>query len=102
MSTLDLKPIYRKWAIALIIVNLLRLSTPFIVYFQTEYQLVSPLIPETVPLDIIKPYMTIGLVSIILILIAFIFFVYSKFTFAIITSVINLVIFQIYLFYFSG
>jgi hypothetical protein len=102
MSTLDIKTPYRKWAIALIIVNLLRLSTSFIIYFQTEYQLVSPLIPKTIILDILKPYMTIGLVSVILILIAFIFFVYSKFTFAIIASVMNLLFFQIYLLYFPG
>jgi hypothetical protein len=96
MLQFDLKPITRKWAVALIIINLLRIGTAFIAYFQTKYQLVSPLIPQDAIIDIIRPYMVVGLVSVIVTVIAFVFFVYSKFTFAIITCAINLVFVELY------
>lgn len=96
MLQTDLNPITRKWAIALIILNLLRIGTPFVVYFQAKYQLVSPLIPKEVILDIIAPYMLIGLAGVVLTIAAFAFFVYSRFTFVIITCVINLAFVQLY------
>jgi hypothetical protein len=98
----DSKAITRKWAVALIVLNLLRISTPFIVYFQTKYQLVSPLIPKNVVVDIIAPYMVIGLVSVFLTIAAFIFYVYSKFTFTIIICALNLIFVQLYFLFHPG
>jgi hypothetical protein len=95
----DLKPVTRKWAIALIIINLVRAGGCFAVYFQTEYSLVSPLIPKTIILDIIRPYMVVGVISTIVTIVAFIFFVYAKFTFTIITCLLSLALVQLYLIY---
>jgi|GEM_PF-2970164 len=95
----DLKPATRKWAIALIILNLLRIGTPFIAYFQAQYQIVTPLIPRTIVLDIIEPYMITGLVSLFLTVLAFMFFVYSKYTFSIITGLLNLGSAQLHIMY---
>ena len=95
----DTKPSVKKWAIALIIINLLRITTPFITYYQTRYQLESPLIPKEVILDIIGPYIFIGMVSVFLTILAFIFYVYSKFTFTIITGALTLLFVELYLIY---
>jgi hypothetical protein len=100
MLKFDSKPAARKLAIALIVINLLRISTPFITYFQTKYQLDSPLIPKEIVLDIIAPYMMIGFVSLIFTIAAFIFFIYSKFTFTTILCLLNLVFVQLYFIYF--
>lgn len=99
MPLLDTKPVTRKWAIALIILNLLRISTPFIAYFQTKYQIVSSFIPKDIVLDIVSPYMIIGLLSLAFTIAAFIFFVYSRFTFTIIVCALNLVFVQLYFAY---
>ena len=99
MLKADAKPIMRKWAIALIMLNLFKTGYCFIIYFQTEYQLVSPLIPKTVLPDIIRPYMLVGLVSVFAGVIAFGLYVYSKYTFAIIVCGLSLVFAQLY-FYF--
>jgi hypothetical protein len=96
MLTADSKPITRKWAIALIIVSIVRISVPFVGYFQTKSQLVSPYISQTITLDIVDPYMIIGIISAFITLIAFIFFVYSKFLFSIITCTAGLVFLQLY------
>jgi len=98
----DSKTITRKWAVALIILNLLRISSPFAAYFQAKHQLVSPLIPQTIVLDIIAPYMVVGLVSVFLTIAAFIFYVYSKYTFTIIICALNLVFAQLYFFLLPG
>jgi hypothetical protein len=50
-------------------------------------------------LDIIAPYMVVGLISVFLTIAAFIFYVYSKFFFTIITCLSNLVFIQLYLVY---
>ena len=96
---IDSKPITRIWAIALIVINLLRIGSAFIVYFQTQYQIVSPLIPQTAVLEIVGPYMTIGLVSLILTIVGFTFYVCSKFTFTIITCLVSLVFGEFYFVY---
>src|SRR5271165_6327436 len=97
MLSLDLKPITRKWAVALIILNLVRISTTFMAYFQTENQLTSPFISKMVALDVVAPYMIVGLIAVAVAITAFIFYVYSKFTFAIIVCLLNLGAAQFYL-----
>ena len=99
MLQADLKPVTRKWAIALIILNLIRVGVCFVTYFQTKYQLVSPLIPKEIILDIIAPYMLIGFVSVLLTIVAFGLYAYSKFTFVIIICLLSLAFAQLY-FYF--
>ncbi|MDB5091600.1 MAG: hypothetical protein JWR09_5594 [Mucilaginibacter sp.] len=99
MLQADLNPVTRKWAIALFILNLIRIGVCFVTYFQTKYQLVSPLIPKEIILDIIAPYMLIGLVSVLLTIVAFALYAYSKFTFAIIICLLSLAFAQLY-FYF--
>jgi hypothetical protein len=92
MLKADLKPITRKWAIVLILLSILKIAIPFIAYFQVKYQLTSSFVPETAVLDITNPYMVDGLISTLLAALAFGFYVYSKFTFTIITCLFSLVI----------
>lgn len=100
MLQTDTKSIVRKWAIALIIINLLRTAFCFVSFFQTKYQLDSPLIPQSVILDIVTPYMVTGLGLIFLTIAAFGFFVYSKYMFSIIICVLSLVLAQFYFFFY--
>lgn len=53
-------------------------------YFQTEYQLLSPLIPKSIILDISRPHLFAALISIIGSIISLICYFYSKFLFTII------------------
>ncbi len=87
----------RKFAIALIILNLLSAGSGYISYFQAKYQLVSPLVPNTVVLDIIDPYMLLGLISLAIAVISFVLFLYSKYTYVVALCAVNLLFQQIYL-----
>lgn len=84
MLKADLKPATRKWAIALIIINLSLMASPFIAYYQARAQLISDFIPKSAVIEVIGPYMLSGILYVATILIAFIFFVYSRFVYAII------------------
>jgi hypothetical protein len=99
MLQADLKPVTRKWAIALIIINLFRIGGCFITYFETVYLMTKPLIPKGVIVDIVAPYMLVGLISVFLTIAAFGLYVYAKFTFAIIICLLSLAFAQLY-FYF--
>jgi len=96
MLSADLKPVTRKWAIALIIISLLQVGVPFITWFQTRAQLISPFIPQNVVFLIVEPYMISGIISTVVTLVAFIFFVYSRFVFCIITCAAGCIIPQLY------
>jgi hypothetical protein len=100
MEQTDTKPLVRKWAIALIIVNLIRAGGCFISFFQAKYQIVSPLIPQSIVLEIVASYMIVGLGSIVLTIAAFGFFVYSKYMFSIIICVLSLILAQFYFFFY--
>ena len=69
----------------------------YISYFQAKYQLVSPLVPNTVVLDIIDPYMLLGLISLAVAVISFGLFLYSKYSYVVAICAANLLIQQIYL-----
>jgi len=96
MLSADSKPITRKWAIALIIISMLRISVPFTAWFQTKAQLDSSFIPQSAVFMIVAPYMISGIVSTAVTLIAFLFFVYSRFVFCIITCAAGFIIPQVY------
>lgn len=96
MSTADSNPAMRKWAIALITICLLSMASPFIAYFQTRVQLAGDYIPKTIVINIIAPFMTDGIICVIVTLIAFIFFVYSRFLYTIITCCAGIVLVQIF------
>ena len=100
MQQTDTKPIVRKWEIALIIITLVRIGACFISYFQTKFQLESPLIPQSVILDIVTPYMVAGLGLILFTIAAFGFFVYSRYMFSIIVCVLSQVLAQFYFFFY--
>ncbi len=95
MLSADSKPITRKWAIALIIITLLRVASPFVAYYQTKTNLVSDFIPKGIIIDIIAPYMMMGIFCVVVTLAAFIFFIYSRFVYAIITCCAGIILIQI-------
>jgi hypothetical protein len=87
----------RKFAIALIILNILSAGSGYVIYLQTKYQLVSPLVPNTVILDIVDPYIQLGLISLAVVIASFTLFLYSKYSYAVAICAANLLIQQIYL-----
>jgi hypothetical protein len=87
----------RKFAIGLIIINLLSVGSGYVVYLQAKYQLLSPLIPKEVVMDITDPYILLGLVSLAIAIIAFVLFLYSKYSFVVAICAANLLFQQIYL-----
>jgi len=66
-------------------------------YFQTQYQLVSPLIPKST-IDIIsKPHLQLAGISFILFLVAFIFHRYSKYKASIVICIFTYLFPQLYI-----
>jgi len=100
MQQTEPTPIVRKWAVALIFINLLRTAFCFVSFFQTKYQLESPFIPQSITVDIAASYMVIGFGSILLTIAAFGFFVYSKYMFTIIICVLSQALAQFYFFFY--
>jgi hypothetical protein len=87
----------RKFAIGLIIIDLLSAGSGYFVYLQTKFQLASPLIPREVILDISDPYIPLGLISLAIAIISFVLFLYSKYSFVVAICAANLLLQQIYL-----
>lgn len=84
--------LFRTIAIVCVVLQILELSSCFFVFFQTQYQLVSPLIPDRTVLDIVSPFMKGGVLLCLTLLVTFLFFLYKKYTFVIILGAIALVV----------
>ena len=88
----------KKVAKVAVIVILVRTAYLLGLFFQTEYQLVSPLIPASTILTIARPFLIEALISILGLIAAQLFFYYSRF---LITIIICAVIF-LYSYLFHG
>ena len=68
-----------EWACRILItINVLLVLSSIIVYFQTDYQLVSPLIPQSVLYDIVRPYFIASFITGIILLISIWFYFFNK------------------------
>jgi hypothetical protein len=81
--------------VALIVV-LISIASELAIFFQTEYQLISPIIPEKIVLDIVRPYLFMALVSTLGYIIALILFFYQRHILTIIFCGIILLFQEIY------
>lgn len=66
-------------------------------YYQTQYQLVSPLIPKAITDKISKPYLLLAGISFALFLVALPFHYYSKYIVSIVVCVIGIVFPYLYM-----
>ena len=72
----------------LLFLNLLCLLAGYITFFQTEYQLVSDLIPKSVIIDISKPYFKASLIASVIFATSLFFYMRKKYTAAMILSAV--------------
>jgi hypothetical protein len=65
-------------------------------FFQTEYQLISPIIPQSIILQVAAPFILNALIAALFSIAAFIFYFYSKFNIVILLCILPLVWQQVY------
>jgi hypothetical protein len=75
----------------LLIIVLLLIATDIGTFFQTEYQLVSPLIPKGIIVEISRPYLFASLISVTAVIAALIFYFFSRYLFTIVICGVALV-----------
>lgn len=80
---------------SLFTLNLVMLAGSLLTYVQTEYQLVSPLIPSDVVGKIVGPYMQGSLVASILLIPSLWFYFYRKLAVVIVLQVLSIVGFAV-------
>ena len=68
-------------------------------FFQTEYQLVSPLIPTSIVLTIGRPFLIASLVGIVGTIAALLFYFYARYLVTVILCGITLIAQQVYLYF---
>jgi hypothetical protein len=85
-----------------LIVSLISVVRHQLVFHQTRYQLISPIIPEKIIFDIAAPHMICATISAIATIIALIGYFYSRYLFAIVTCGIALVVSEFYPIFFPG
>jgi len=71
---------------------LVSIAWNIVLYYQTKYQLTSPFIPKTSIAGIAQPYIFRSLISGILLIIAMIFYFYSKYIITIAICLITLIL----------
>ena len=69
----------KKIAGILIVISIARIALEIAAFFQTEHQLNSPFIPKSMVVTIARPYLLSALISTILLIPAFIFYMYNKY-----------------------
>jgi hypothetical protein len=68
-----------EWACRILLtVVLYRIASGYIVFIQTDYQLVSPLIPKSTIYEIARPFMIASLLSCVVFMAALWFYFYKK------------------------
>ena len=81
----------KKGAKVSLFVLLLSIVVQFISIYQTSYQLVSPLIPETLVWDISKQYIFTAFILTVMSIVGLLLFFYSKYLWVIILVVLTLI-----------
>ena len=79
-----------------LIVLLISILGKYIIFYQTKYQLESPLIPASTILTITEPYLFIGLVSTIVSLVALLLYFYEKYLLIIILVILTIIWQRVY------
>ena len=85
-----------EWACRILLtVHLFRIVTGYIVYWQTEYQLVSPLLPKSIIGQISSPYFKASLIMATAFLVSLWFYFFKKRIVVIVISGVSIVLFEI-------
>ena len=82
----------KKWANILLVLAMLNIARMVAVFFQTKYELISPLIPSGIITEVATPHLFIALISSLAITAALIFYFYSKYIVSIIICACTLVL----------
>lgn len=80
----------------LLVVQLVAIAAFIGVYFQTEYQLSSPVIPKSMIGEIARPYLLLALITTITLIPAFILYFYSRFLATTILCLLSLLFSQFF------
>ena len=81
-----------------LMVLLLLISSQLLQYFKINYQLQSPLIPNSTILLIAEPYIKMAFVFTVACILALLFYFYSRFLLTIIISALSVIFLIVYLY----
>ncbi len=82
----------KKVANIALVLGILDITMLIVVFFQTEYQLTSPLIPASTILEIVRPYLLKALFSCLAYIAALIFYLYARYIVTIIICAVTVFI----------
>lgn len=83
---------YKRYAKASLLAILILVILCYVEILQTDYQLISPLVPSSVVLQINKPIVISGLICSLLSIVGLVLFFYKKYQLVILAAVIAILI----------
>ena len=88
---------FKKPANVLLVILSVTIAVQLLAFYQTRYQLLSPLVPDSVTLKIVEPYIFNAIISSVALGVALVFRFYAKYLVAVIICSIAILFQQFHL-----